>query len=277
MVSKLTQMLIPDIRKFEKLLISAKIPDSADYFVKSSLKVSLMMSATITITVFFLFSKTAETMGVPIPIYLYLIIFVVFFVIFLFFRLQYPSYKIGKFKKELDRNVLFSARYLLIKLESGVPLYNAMLNASKSYGVSGAYFKEIITMAETGTNIEEALEITRETTPSTKFKRILNQIITAKKTGAEIAQPLNEIIEVITEEQLNEIRTYSKKLNVFILLYLIFVGVLPSIGITLLIILGSIFGFTFPSSMLIISLFLFSFLQFIFTAYIKMIRPMVNL
>lgn len=277
MVSKLTHMLVPDVPRFKKLLITAKIPYSVDYFVKSSLNVSILLSAMITVTLFFMLSKTAKAFGAPIPYVVYPIVFLVFFAIFLFFRLKYPSYKIEKIRKELDKNVLFSARYLLIKLESGVPLFNAIINASKSYGVSGDYFKEIITMAETGTNLDEALEITRETTPSKKFKRILNQIITAKKTGAEIAQPLNEIIDVITEEQLNEIRTYSKKLNVFILLYLIFVGVLPSIGITLLIILGSIFGFSFSSSILIFSLFIFSFFQFLFTSYIKMIRPMVNL
>ena len=271
MVSQLTKFFVPNVNKFKKQLVAAKIPYSVDYFVKVSVKVSLMLSALLTISVFFFVSKS-----VSFPWWGYIAVFIVFFFIFMVYRLNYPSFKIQKIKKELEKNVLFSARYILIKVESGVPLYNALIDASHSYGVSGDYFKDIVVMTETGTNIDDALEIARETNPSDKFKRILNQIITAKKTGAEIGQPLREVIDTISQEQLNEIRVYSKKLNVFILMYLIFVGVLPSIGIAMLVVIGSVLGFSFPSVFLNFSLFLFAFLQFLLISYVKMIRPVVN-
>ncbi len=271
MVSQLTKFFVPNVNKFKKQLIVAKIPYDVDFFVKASVKVALMLSGLLTLALFFMVSKYAH-----FPWWGYIINFFLFFILFMFYRLNYPNFIINRIKKDLEKNVLFSARYILIKIESGIPLYNALVDASTSYGVSGDYFKEIIAMTQTGTTIDDALEIARETNPSEKFKRILNQIITAKKTGAEIARPLGEIIESISQEQLNEIRMYSKKLNVFILMYLIFVGVIPSIGIALFVVVGSIMGLSVSSSILTIVLFLFAFFQFLMLSYVKTIRPVVN-
>ena len=90
-------------------------------------------------------------------------------------------------------------------------MLNALIEGSQSYGVSSKYFKEIVDDINLGTPIEKALDNAVKYSPSEKFRKILFQINTALKVGIDVAIPLNNVIEEITEEQLTEIRRYGKK------------------------------------------------------------------
>ena len=101
---------------------------------------------------------------------------VTFFLAF-FFMLNTPSGTIRKRGRETDEEVLFMGRYLLVKLESGEPLFNALIGASKTTGPSAKYITEIVDDITGGKPIERALEDAWEFNSSEKFKRILFQIL----------------------------------------------------------------------------------------------------
>jgi len=202
----------------------------------------------------------------------------IFVLVFVFlFMLQTPKVYIRKREREINKEVLFAGRYLLVKLESGTPLFNALIDASKSYGVAGKYFKEIVDGINTGTPIEEALENSRKYSASKNFRLILWQIITSLKTGAEVADSLRKTLSQITQEEIIEIKEYGKKLNSLVMFYMIVACVIPSLGVTMIVIVSSFMDLDIGMSHLFTVLFFLAIIQFLFISLIKSARPMVNL
>jgi pilus assembly protein TadC len=188
-----------------------------------------------------------------------------------------PEVAMNKREREIDKDVLFAGRFLLVKLNSGKPLINALFEASESYGVAGEYFKEIVQDIRLGTSLEEALEKAYKTTPSKKFRKILFQINNALKIGVDVSQPLEATLEEISYEQFIEIQRYGKKLNSVTMFYLLGAIVAPSLGITLFSIIASIMSLTINLSVFLVILFFLTLMQLMFIAIIKSMRPNLNI
>ncbi|MBI2208831.1 hypothetical protein HYU50_05030, partial [Candidatus Woesearchaeota archaeon] len=107
-------------------------------FVFKSFKFSLPFSLALTVLFFFI----ADKAGLPL-IVLPLFFAVAFALVFNFAFLNLKGTIIQR-QKEIDREVLFAGQYLLIKLYSGKPLLNALIDTTKSYGVASKYIKEIV-------------------------------------------------------------------------------------------------------------------------------------
>lgn len=255
----------------KRLLRISKVKQSPREFVAKGLRLAIFSGISMTILMFFMFDK------LEIPLLWLLVVFPITFFLTIFFILQMPYGMMRKREREINKEVLFAGRYLLVKMESGYPLFNTLIDASKSYGVCADYFKEIVDDINTGTPIEEALEATRECNPSDKFKRILWQIITALNTGADVAEPLRATLKTITAEQVLEVKAYSKKLNSLMMFYMVVACVLPSIGVTMFMIMSSFLQLEISSGHLFFLLFLLTVIQFSFISLIRATRPMVNI
>jgi len=199
----------------------------------------------------------------------------IFFVLFSYL-LKLPDVKISKKEKGISREIVFAGRHLIIELESGVPLYNALVNVSKNYEVIGIYFKEITNKVNLGTSMEDALTEAVEYIPSNDFRRLLWQILNSLRTGSDVANSLGSVLEQITREQTIEINKYSKKLNPFAMFYMIIAVILPSLGITMLVVLSSFIEFQLSLTIFMIIAFLLAFVQFMFLSIIKFSRPAVD-
>lgn len=271
MAGKIVPMIARRFTNLHKVLQQAHINLTPEQFVRKNLTLSFYISLTFTILLFFLFDK----MAVPLGILLF-ILPILFFFVFMFL-MNTPRVYIRKREREINQEVLFAGRYILVKLDSGVPLFNALIDATKSYGIAGKYFKEIVDDINLGTPIEVALKKARESSPSKYFKLILSELITSLKTGVDVAVPLRGILQQITKEQMLEIKEYSKKLNAFMLLYLVVGAVLPSLGMTMVLVFAGFLGMDFGSSFIFIVLFILAVLQFMFLSMFRSIRPTVNL
>ena len=212
-----------------------------------------------------------------LPIVLLLPLFVGFTLLFFAFFMLSPRNTINRRKRELDKEVLFAGRFLLVKIHSGRPLLNALIDGSMSYGVSSKYFKEIVDDINLGTPIEKALDHAVRYSPSDKFRRIIFQIKTAIKVGIDIAGPLQVTLEEITNEQFAEIQRYGKKLNSLALFYMLLAIVMPSLGMAMFIVIGSLVGFVIDKTMFGVVLFFLVVLQFIFLSIFKSTRLGVTL
>lgn len=207
-----------------------------------------------------------------------MILFVpIIFIIFCFYMLKFPAVKISKKEKEISKEIVFAGRHLIIELESGVPLYNALINVSKNYKVVGSYFKEIIDKVDLGTNIEDALTEAVEYVPSNDFRRLLWQILNSVRTGSDISKSLLAVMEQIAREQTILVNKYSKKLNPFAMFYMIIAVILPSLGVTVLVVLSSFIQFNISLTLFLVIAFLLAFVQFMFLSLIKFSRPAVEL
>lgn len=251
-------------------LRKAHIKLRPDLFVKKTVQLAAMLSLASLILLFFIF----EVAGIPL---FWLIIIPCVGAGFFFFLLNAPKTTINKRRRELDQEVLFAGRFLLVKVHSGRPLLNALIEGSQSYGVASKYFKEIVDDINLGTPIEKALDNAVKYSPSDKFRRILFQVNTALKVGIDVSVPLSNVIEEITAEQLTEIQRYGKKLNSLALFYMLLAIVLPSIGMAIFVVVGGLLGLPINRDVFLVVIGVLVLIQLVFISIFKTSRLSVNL
>jgi pilus assembly protein TadC len=255
----------------KRKLMIAHIDLTPEQYVRKNMIGALAMTIVVMFGIFLL------ALGMEWPVWIVPGVGVIIF--FLFFQLfmRTVDVKIRKLAKEIDRDVLFAGRFLLIKLNSGKPLMNAIIDASNSYGVANRYFKEIVRDIELGTPLEDALEKASRYSPSDKMQRILFQISNALKIGVDVTNFLEAILDEIAEDQLLEIKSYGRKLSGITMFYMLFAIVIPSLGITMLIAIVSLVNIQIDFGLFMLFLFGLIIIEFIFITIFKSIRPNVNI
>ena len=200
-----------------------------------------------------------------------------FFALLMFYLIKIPDAKILGRGKDISKEVVFAGRFLIIELESGVPLYNALQNLSKNYKAIGSYVKEITDKVDLGTSVEDALNEAVELVPSDDLRKMFWQIINSLRTGSDVSRSLLSTVDQIAKRQKIQINEYSKKLNPLAMFYMMIAVIAPSLGMTMLIILSSFVNFTLSLTILLFLAALLGFMQFMFLATIKFSRPPIDL
>lgn len=252
-------------------LKQAGMREKPEDFVKKIFFSAFYMTTGLFLILFVLLLKLNLLKGILI------LIFPFVFVGMFFYMLKMPDIIILKKEREINKEIVFAGKFLIIELESGVPLYNSIVNVSKSYDTIGKHFKEIVDKIDVGTPMEEAITETIEITPSHHFRKLLWQILNSLKTGADISKSLSSVVDQISEEQIIEVREYGRKLNPIAMFYMILAVVMPSIGVIMLIILATFISFKVDLVILLLIAGLLGFMQFMFYSIIKSQRPAVEL
>ncbi|MFH0978938.1 MAG: type II secretion system F family protein [Candidatus Woesearchaeota archaeon] len=255
----------------ESKLRQAGMQDKPEEFVKRTFISAFYMTTGL---IFFLGAILAKLKVMFGVVYF---IFPVLFIILFFYFLKLPDVKIGRKEKEISREILFVTRHLIIELESGVTLYDAMVNINKNYPTIGKYFREITNKVDMGTPLEDAINEAIELTPSANFRKILWQIINSLTTGADVNKSLGAVVDQIAREQIIEMQTYAKKLNPLAMFYMILAVIVPTLGTTMLIVFASFLSIELNLTTLIIGAILLGFFQLIFLGFVRGSRPAVEL
>ncbi|MBI3027536.1 type II secretion system F family protein [Candidatus Woesearchaeota archaeon] len=251
-------------------LKQAGMEEKPEEFIKKTFVSAFYMTTGVVVSLFLVLAKLNLLKGV-----LFFIVPIIFLVM-VFYMIRLPDVRIRKKEKDISKEIVFAGRFLIIELESGVPLYNAMINISRNYEVIGNYFKELTDKVDLGTSMEDALNEAVEYAPSNDFRKILWQIINSLRTGSDIAKSLYSVMEQITKDQMNEVNKYGKKLNPLAMFYMIVAVILPSLGMTMLIILSSFIQFELSLTVLISLAGFLGFVQFMFIAMVKFSRPAID-
>ena len=270
-IQKLVQRISAQFPNLKKQIRTVHLQVTPQQFIYNNIKFALPFSIGLTVLFFFLVDKA----GLPYAL-LPLAFICFFFFVFQFEFLKLRA-KITRRQKEIDREVLFAGQYLLIKLYSGKPLLNALVETSKSYGVASKYMGEIVKEIDTGSSLERALENAISYSPSEKFRKVLFHVNNALRLGIDITGPLSNVLEEITREQELEIKTYGKKLNTIIIFYMLAAVVIPSIGMTIFLVLSSFINFSIGLTTFTIALGGIVLVQMVFVSIFKSVRPTVNL
>jgi len=262
------------VRKHPELkhkLYMAGIRQTPEEYVKQKVMGSFWMALMVGVLVFLMVDKQG---GNPV-----VALFAFGFVYLMLHALlmKQADIKISKRAKRIDKDVLFAGRFLLVKLNSGRPLINALEDATKSYGVSNEYFKEIMRDVNLGTPLEQALEKATQDCPSAKLKKILFQITNALKIGTDVTNFLDAILDDIADQQLIEIQRYGKKLNSLTMFYMLFAVVLPSLGMTMIVIVISLVNLNIGGADFLLIIGGLIFMQYIFLNLFRSIRPNVHI
>lgn len=251
-------------------LIQANIKQEPDEFVRKSFFTALMATSVLIIISFLVLLKLEKN------ILFVLLNIPVFFILFLFF-VKSPRVKAKKEINEIDKEIVYAGRFLLIELSSGIPLYNTMLNVSNVYPKIGKHFRQVTDRLDVGKPMEIAISEVIEITPSANFRKVLWQISNSLRTGSDVSVALRSILDQISREQLLEVKAYGKKLNPMIMFYLMLAVIAPSLGVAMLSLLSSFIGLGLDFNALLGIGVGVAILQLMFMAVIKSSRPGVEI
>jgi len=187
-----------------------------------------------------------------------------------------PKIKAKRKARLVEQELPNALRHLLIEVRSGIPLYQGLVAVSEGYGAVSVELKKIVRDINAGKSETEAIEDSILMNPSLSYRRSFWQLLNAMKTGTDIEKPLGNIVDDIIKEQLISIKSYGQELNPWTLMYMMFAVIMPSLGITFMIILSTFTGTGLSPELLasiLVGLILF---QMIFMNLIKTKRPMVR-
>ncbi|MEM4555043.1 MAG: type II secretion system F family protein [Candidatus Anstonellaceae archaeon] len=206
-----------------------------------------------------------------------LIIFLSFAISFLFFlllHLAFPRLIARSIAAKIDHELIFVMRDMLIQVNSGIPLFNAIENIGNSnYKYVGPAFKEVANNVRGGSPLLEELENMAIKTQSIYLKKVSWQLVTAIRAGANLSSTLRSIVKLLVDYQFSLFKSFNAELNFIILIYLMVAAVLPTIGTTVLVIF-SVFGMLGVTPEVLSAVVGIGFLgQMAIIAYVKMKRP----
>lgn len=247
-------------------LMQARMNDSPEYYVKKTFMTALFLTLAICFIAFMFSNKWIVFLFSPI----------IMFFAFNYF-IHYVDMRIKKYKDSVSKEIVFAGRFLLVELESGVPMFNAFKNMSKHYEAVGMYFQDIVDKVELGTPMDEALNETVNITASPDLRRILWQLLNSLKTGSSVTTSLTSVFEQIVREQQIAVEEYGRKLNPLAMFYMMMAIIIPSLGTIMLVVMATFMGFPLNMTMLLLIIGALWFMQFMFLAMIRSSRPPVDL
>ncbi|MDP2665968.1 MAG: type II secretion system F family protein [Candidatus Diapherotrites archaeon] len=158
-------------------------------------------------------------------------------------HLIYPRLLAQKNAVEVDQSLTYALKSLLIQVNSGVGLYDAMSNVARAgYGHISEEFEVVVQEINAGVTEAAALERLALRTDSHFLKKVVWQLVTSIRTGSSVSAALQAISQSLSDFQSRHIKDYAAELNMWILIYLLIAAAVPTIGITFLVILSSIGG-----------------------------------
>jgi len=194
-----------------------------------------------------------------------------------FYIIAYPSFLADSRMKLLESNLLFAMRHLLIRIKSGINLFDAMKGiATGDYGHVSKEIDIIVNQINSGIPEIEALEDAARRNPSKYFRRVVWQIANALRAGVDISKTIGAIIGNLSEEQKIKVRQYGATLNPLALVYMMLTVVIPSLGVTFLIVFASFADIQIPKTvfyMIPAGLMMF---QYMFLGLVKTRHPSIG-
>ena len=194
----------------------------------------------------------------------------------LFNQMNYPKIFSLTKQRDLEKNLIPVLQDMMVQLNSGVPIFRILANiAEADYGRVSAEFKKIVKEINSGVSQIDAIEKYAKLNTSKYFRRVLWQISNGMRSGSDMAIVINDEIKALSEEQSIQIQSYGSKLNPLIVFYMLIAIVLPSLGVSFLILISSLLGIE-ATMMKIIFFIIFGvviFIQIMFLGVIKSRRP----
>jgi pilus assembly protein TadC len=253
-------------------LIQAGNPDQPEEFIRKTAFISFILSFGV-IVLFF----GGMLRSFNVPFYYVVLFFPVGYFLAFIYMMRIPDMRIRAHEKEISREIVFATRFIIIEVESGVPIYNSFINVSRVYPSVGRYYGAIVEKVNLGTSMDEAINEATEIVPSNDLRRILWQVLNSIKTGADVTRALDSVLQQIITEQKIDVEEYGRKLNPLAMFYMLLAVIIPSLGTTMLIIFSSFIGFKLSLPVLLTIAGLLGFMQFMFFAIIRSSRPAVEL
>lgn len=254
---------LPGLR--QKLRI-ARLPDTPEYYLRKTLLIAALLAAGVTVIAFG-FTKSGTTF----------LLFPFAWAVISLYIYKYVDLVIKKQARAVNQELVYATRYLIIEMESGIPLYATFENVARNYDHVGRYFREINERINLGTPLGDALNETIETVPSEELRKVLWQIANSLRIGSEITSSLQSVLDQVVREQKIAVVEYGRQLNPLAMMYMMFAIIVPSLGTVMLIVMATFMGINLSLPVLLTIAGIVVFIQFMFLAIIRSQRPAVDI
>ncbi len=187
---------------------------------------------------------------------------------------MYPKIQIKKKIRSIEANLVYGLRTMLVQLKSGISLFNTInMVANGNFGQLSIEFKKAIDEINTGVTQEAALQHIAINNPSSYVRKTVWQVVNGMKAGADVADVIEESVSSMIREQEIEIQKYGSSLRMLSLVYLMIGIIIPALGLTFLIVLGSFPKIQITQLLFWILLGSLMVAEFMFLGIIKSKRP----
>lgn len=191
-------------------------------------------------------------------------------------QVNYPKLYNSRKQKEIERNLIPALQDMLVQLNSGIPLFNIIVNISSSgYSLLSEEFAKAARKINTGVPQIEVLEEMGERNSSVFFRRTIWQISNGMRSGSDISIVVKESVHALNDEQMIQIQNYGNKLNPLIMFYMLVSIILPALSITFVTIISSLIGLSEATSMALFAVLFVGVIlvQISFVGVIRSLRP----
>jgi len=253
-------------------LMQAEMPYSPEeYLSLLCLYTVIVLAVTVGCSTLLLFiGNNLAPKSFPIPVVLGLVFSVGAYGYFS----NYPKFRVDKKTRSIERVLLYAMRHFLIKIKSGMPIYESLVGIAQGpYGSISSEFQKTIKQINSGMAEEDALEKLALRNPSFYFRRTVWQIANSVRAGSDFGPVLEGIVSTLAWEQRTAVRRFGSELNTVALMYLMTTIIFPALTVTFLIILGSFSGISIPQFVFIFVIMAVILFQFFFINFIKVRRP----
>ncbi len=273
------ELLLPNLPDLKKKLRLADLEEKPVEFLEKVVSSTFFVSLAVLLAVGFAFYNSITGLLETNPLMFAIAAIILLIAIpamVIFYFMLYPDVATIARKKELDYEVVFAARHILIALKAGMPLFDCFVGASRGYGAVSREITTVVDKVVLGIPMTQAIREVTHYNPSKYFTRIMVQIANSLSSGADVSESLESVLEQISKEQMIALKEYSQKLTPIVMFYMIFGIIVPSLGIVLATVVfsavsGGLFGM--DSSILIPLLAVIGLIQFLFLGLIESSRP----
>jgi len=187
---------------------------------------------------------------------------------------MYPKLIIRKKVRGIERNLVYALRTIMIQIKSGVSLFDSMgVIARGKYESLSDEFRKAVEAINTGTPEEEALEEMAERNPSRFLRKVIWQVVNGLKAGADVSSVLSETVSSMIREQKIAITKFGAQLRILSLMYMMIGVIIPALGLTFLIVLGSFPQIVIDQFLFWVMLAAITIMEFMYIGIIKSRRP----
>ena len=250
-VAELLASGFPDLRKKLK---TADMDDNPVDFLDRVVASAVYLSAGLIVVAYLFMLQGLETsLKDNLPMFLLMVLAPIIIIppVVFFYLMLYPDANTIRRQKEMDYEIVFAGRHIVIALKSGMPLFDTFVGASNGYGAVSKEFAKIVDQVVLGVPVTQAIRDTVQYNPSKYFTRMLMQIANALGSGADVGDSLEGVLDQISKEQMISLKEYSQKLTPIVMFYMVFGIIVPTLGVVLMtVIFSAMGGRSFPPWML---------------------------
>ncbi|AGN16187.1 type II secretion system F family protein [Methanobrevibacter sp. AbM4] len=178
---------------------------------------------------------------------------------------------------QISKELPFVLRHMATELRSGKGLNDTLISIVNSdYTILSGEFNRLIQEVKYGKSFDNALIDMGDRINSKGFRRVVFQIISANKVGANLSNSLSIIAEDISFDMRIKFKDYAQKLNGFIMIYSFLLILAPVVLLIMLIGASTVLGDVFPSNVLYLIYCLLFPMVILFMAFlVKKLEPKI--